>query len=294
MARSRNIKPGFFKNEDLADCDPLARILFAGLWTIADREGRLEDRPKRIKAEILPYDNVDGDALLSQLVERGFIVRYCVDGHPYLSIPTFIKNQQPHINEAQSTIPAPPDTLLDKEEYPTSTVQAPEQYSANSPLTLNPSSLNSESLSGESADADAPPPTPILSRGKPQPKPPRKTLAGHPIAADFVLTEGMRQKAKERGWLNFIDIDKHTKRFIDYWTVGEGQGKCKKNWMLTWEVWMDDEATKAETRGIKPNGSYQQNKQSGAIQTSTSGPSQSRAGLGKLPLAAVPPPAKAG
>ena len=59
MARSRNIKPGFFLNDDLAECEPLARLLFAGLWCIADREGRLEDRPKRIKIEVLPYDNCD-------------------------------------------------------------------------------------------------------------------------------------------------------------------------------------------------------------------------------------------
>jgi len=34
----------------------LARLLYPGLWMLADREGRLEDRPLRIKAEILPYD----------------------------------------------------------------------------------------------------------------------------------------------------------------------------------------------------------------------------------------------
>ena len=61
--RARNLKPGYFKNEGLADLPPLARILFAGLWGMADREGRLEDRPKRIKAEILPYDNCDTDKL---------------------------------------------------------------------------------------------------------------------------------------------------------------------------------------------------------------------------------------
>ena len=51
MPRARNVKPGFFKNELLAECEPLARILFEGLWCEADREGRLEDRPRRLKAE---------------------------------------------------------------------------------------------------------------------------------------------------------------------------------------------------------------------------------------------------
>jgi hypothetical protein len=49
MPRTRQIKPGFFKNDELAELPIEARLLFAGLWTIADREGRLEDRPKKIK-----------------------------------------------------------------------------------------------------------------------------------------------------------------------------------------------------------------------------------------------------
>lgn len=107
MARSRNIKPGFFVNDVLAEIDPLGRLLFAGLWTIADREGRLEDRPKRIKAEILPYDNCDVDGLLSQLAARGFIIRYSAGGQHYISIVNWHKHQNPHIKEPASTIPAP-------------------------------------------------------------------------------------------------------------------------------------------------------------------------------------------
>jgi len=94
MARTRNLKPGFFANEQLGDCDPLARLLFAGLWTIADREGRLQDKPKKIKAMLLPYDDCDVDALLDQLARpdafgESLVVRYVVDGVPYPAIPTF-------------------------------------------------------------------------------------------------------------------------------------------------------------------------------------------------------------
>src|SRR5262244_3073085 len=55
LIRARNIKPGIFKNELLGAADPLLTLLFEGLWCMADREGRLEDRPLRIKAEIFPY-----------------------------------------------------------------------------------------------------------------------------------------------------------------------------------------------------------------------------------------------
>jgi hypothetical protein len=74
------IKPNFFLNEDLAQCPPLARLLFAGLWCHADCDGRLEDRPRRIKVLVLLYDDCNPDALLHELHDRGFIVRYEVGG----------------------------------------------------------------------------------------------------------------------------------------------------------------------------------------------------------------------
>lgn len=105
MARSRNIKPGFFTNEELADCDPLARLLYAGLWCIADREGRLEDRPKRIKAEILPYDDCDTEELLMQLADQQFIARYEHTGLKLIQVIQFGKHQHPHQNEPASKLP---------------------------------------------------------------------------------------------------------------------------------------------------------------------------------------------
>ena len=103
--RSRNIKPGFFKNDTLAELDFAGRLLFIGLWGIADREGRLEDRPKKIKAEVFPYDEVNVDGFLGELARLGFILRYEVAGERYIQIVHFDKHQNPHPREAASTIP---------------------------------------------------------------------------------------------------------------------------------------------------------------------------------------------
>ncbi len=66
--RARNIKPGFFKNEHLGTADPIVALLFEGLWLLADRDGRLEDRPLRIKAEIFPYrEGLDINGSLTQV-----------------------------------------------------------------------------------------------------------------------------------------------------------------------------------------------------------------------------------
>ncbi len=105
MARARNIKPGVMENEELAELDPIARLLFIYLWMLADREGRLEDRSKKIKAKALPYDSVDADELLGALQASGFIVRYEVDGAKYIQITNFLKHQKPHCNETESEIP---------------------------------------------------------------------------------------------------------------------------------------------------------------------------------------------
>jgi len=147
VARARNIKPGLFVNDDLAELHPLTRLLFIGLWTIADREGRLEDKPKKIAAQVLPYDDYDVDSALESLAEAGFIQRYAANNVQYIQVVNFAKHQNPHKNEAESSIPAP-------EQHSTSTVQAPEQHTTNpaDSLLLIPDSFNpiTESLSIDS------------------------------------------------------------------------------------------------------------------------------------------------
>jgi hypothetical protein len=124
MARSRNIKPGFFTHDGLADLSPLNRLLFIGIWTVADRAGRLEDRPRRIKAEVMPYDDCDVDAMLTALAAGGFIRRYVTpSGVAAIQILAWDKHQNPHMKEAESTIQAwcehgASTELADKAEQP--------------------------------------------------------------------------------------------------------------------------------------------------------------------------------
>jgi hypothetical protein len=112
MARARLLKPGFFKNEELARLSYLHRLTFEGLWTLADRMGRVEDRPGRIKAELFPYENIDIDPILTGLASAGFIIRYVAQqrGRTFrvLGIPTFLQHQSPHHREPESLLPAPP------------------------------------------------------------------------------------------------------------------------------------------------------------------------------------------
>ena len=107
MARIRYLKPDFFTDFDIGKLTPLARLLFEGLWCYADRNGRLPDRPEELKLKILPYDDVDIDGLLSELVQpktggAGTLIRrYSVSGKRYIQIHNFEEHQRPHPNEKQ-------------------------------------------------------------------------------------------------------------------------------------------------------------------------------------------------
>lgn len=108
MARIRTIKPGFFTHDVIGELPQGTRLLFIGLLCHADREGRLTDRPKRIKVEILPYDDCDVNAMLDELAQAGLIERYAINGERYLQVVNFSKHQHVHPKEAPSLIPAPP------------------------------------------------------------------------------------------------------------------------------------------------------------------------------------------
>jgi hypothetical protein len=143
MARARNLKPGLFRNEVLGVADPFLTLLFEGLWIIADREGRLEDRPLRIKADVFPYrEGLDVDTMLAWLAEKDFIVRYVVDGKAFIQITEFVKHQNPHKDEKKSEIPAPNLHGATPEQEQSLNETYPASSLIPDPLNLIPDSLN--------------------------------------------------------------------------------------------------------------------------------------------------------
>jgi hypothetical protein len=114
--RIRTIKPDFFLSESLHDAEtetglPI-RIAFAGLWCAADREGRFEWRPRRLKTQILPYDGCDFSHVLDTLATRGALVKYTINGQDFGWIPGFTKHQVINNREKDSELPEPPEAAL--------------------------------------------------------------------------------------------------------------------------------------------------------------------------------------
>jgi hypothetical protein len=108
------IDPSFWIDEKLGTVEPVIRLLFMGLISQADDEGRLNGHPALVRSLIFPYDHHitpdDLDEWLNILARLNLILRYEVDQQKYILVVNFKKHQT--INRPQpSKLPAPPNEL---------------------------------------------------------------------------------------------------------------------------------------------------------------------------------------
>jgi hypothetical protein len=117
MARARNIKPSFFTNEELSELDFFDRLLFIGLWTLTDKRGVFENRPKRIRAQLFPYDDITVARVeqgLRELDRLKFLVLYEASPGPALGyVLNFEKHQHPHHREKDNGFSLPIGDILE-------------------------------------------------------------------------------------------------------------------------------------------------------------------------------------
>lgn len=118
--RARILRPSLFQNELLGAADPLATLLYEGLWCLADYDGRLEDRPAKIKGLVFPHRDCDVNALLDMLASmrddegHAFITRYATETGKRLiqvskNADTFREHAKPHKDESCGEYPPPPE-----------------------------------------------------------------------------------------------------------------------------------------------------------------------------------------
>lgn len=239
MARSRNIKPGFFTNPELVELPYETRLLFAGLWVVADRDGRLEDRPKKIKMELFPADAVDCDMMLGQLHKAGFVIRYEVDGQKLIQVNNWAKHQSPHHTERASTLPPPG-------EHGALTVKSPLQDGGNPPDSLI--HRFTDSPIHRSTDSS---PTDVGggAQSAPAPKAPRGTR----LSPDWFLPKAWGEWALSSypAWTPDV-VRVEADKFRAHWLSESGQKARKVDWFATWQKWcMSDIAQRAHAASRK-------------------------------------------
>ena len=96
MPRKRMIDPSFWRDEKIAQCTHIERLLFIGLWNFSEDSGVGRANPLLIKADVFPYDTLreaDIQKSLVKLASLGLILLYEIDGQQYYFITNFAKHQ---------------------------------------------------------------------------------------------------------------------------------------------------------------------------------------------------------
>ncbi len=111
MARIRTIKPELFRHVDLFEAErstglPL-RLVYIGLFTCCDREGRFRWQPRQLNLDVLPYDGIDFSAVLDALEHYGFILQYHYENEFYGYISGWHEHQNIDKRERESQLPGP-------------------------------------------------------------------------------------------------------------------------------------------------------------------------------------------
>jgi hypothetical protein len=100
--RIRSIKPEFYRSPDITDLAVEDRLLFVGLWSYVDDNGVGRDVESDIIGDLFSMDMFRDSREtvarvsrgLSNLSERGLIVRYTVDDRPFLFVSAWERHQR--------------------------------------------------------------------------------------------------------------------------------------------------------------------------------------------------------
>lgn len=98
MARKRMIDPGIWQSEDFSKLSTLAKLVFIGLFSNADDEGRGRAKAAYIKSTLFPYDEgmrvIDIDKTLSEIASNMSVTFYLHDENEYYSLDKWDKWQK--------------------------------------------------------------------------------------------------------------------------------------------------------------------------------------------------------
>lgn len=90
MARKRMIDPNIWQSEDFGSLSDLAKLVFIGLFSLADDEGRGRCNPVYLKSTLFPYKeglrSADVEVALSEISRTMSVVFYSCDEKSYYSL----------------------------------------------------------------------------------------------------------------------------------------------------------------------------------------------------------------
>jgi len=234
MARIRSVKPEFWDDRKLAKRTSRdTRLLYVGLWNLADEHGRLNGDPLWVKGKIFPFDDdIDAKAItamLDELAAPGLecVICYEVEDDPYIFLPKLAKHQRLEPWKVESRLPAPP-RLNGNSSEPGSDQSVP--GSDRLPFGSNSSEFGTD----ESA--------PSYVAGSMEHVAGSMGHGGRARRRATRIPEGFAPTADMTAWARatfpHIDSARETEKFIDYWESRGDKGALKLDWAKTWKNWL--------------------------------------------------------
>lgn len=96
MARIRSIKPEFWTDSLMVQLPHFTRLLYVGLWNVADDYGFIRDEPDRLAMELMPRESPSAvDAAVQLLAAAGRLEWFVdPDGTSYYRVSSWEKHQR--------------------------------------------------------------------------------------------------------------------------------------------------------------------------------------------------------
>lgn len=242
MARKRMIDPSIWTDEGMAQLNMRQQLLYIGLFSNADDEGRLKASAAAVRLLLptlypgTPLDEVELDILcvISAMVKA---VRYEHDGNTYIAFTNYRRWQQIQ-HPTRSKLPPPPaDAPLIEDSLQPDAMHVRTHGGLNEDSLRSTPQVNVDQVKsdqgrlGSETGADAPPsPAQEPDETTPTKKPPRKTT---------IARSGFAPSDEDRAWcardFPAVDIDAETEAFRDHF---RSTGEARADWQATWKNWI--------------------------------------------------------
>lgn len=223
MARIRSLKPEFWVSEQVGECSTSARLTFVGMWTFCDDQGVHPAKPKTLKAELFPMDDIsstDVAGWVEELVKAGLVAQFTGrDGERYWHVTGWAKHQK--IDKPSFKYPAPPtrSNAAPKfaEDSPNSAPSDRQPLAEGSPTARRAPSPGVESSGVESSGVEG--------SGRESHSPKARRAPKTAIPEGFAVSERVKAWAADKG---FGQLDAHLEHFI-------GKAKAKAYTYADWD-----------------------------------------------------------
>ncbi len=111
MARKRMLSPSIWESESFSALSDFAKLVFIGLISLSDDEGRGRANPSYIKSTLFPYDEhrrvAEVKSALSEIARCTSTQLYSVNGNDYYVLTSWTRWQRID-KPSKSKLPAPP------------------------------------------------------------------------------------------------------------------------------------------------------------------------------------------